>query len=416
MTSITNQSWNYDNPVASEVTSPGYTHHALVHSDIDTKADHVIGAANTKQFEIFLPSFIFICVLLVVGLPGNILALVIYHKKVKRAVAKNFLITMCICDTLSCAVVMPVELDIMRNFFEYDEQWLCKGFRFYAYSVSNVSSLTLIAIAVERYRIICNPWKPKFSSELSKRLCVCNIVIAILTSVPMAFIYGTQTVPLGQTDKERQQHDNSSGYESACNASVSVHKQAKTYRQTTTPVLGKACLMDDSMVGSSFPMYVVAVYIASIILTFLVFIYLYGHVIRKLASRRRKSMCQQNSEALGNTSNKRVKHVTIMAIILTLSYEVCYLPCLTAVCIRLAHPEFYSTLSVSGKMIFNFMLKSYLLNSALNPFIYCFCNREFRLGLWTLMRSLKITFRPSRQDSVGDTNTKTFSETVFRRV
>ena len=421
-TSITNHSW-FGEAGKMVITYGNLTSdhefNADVDHDIETKVEQVIKAASAQQFHIFLPSFVIICILLAVGLPGNVLALVIYHKKVKRAIAKNFLITMCICDTLTCAVVMPIELDLMRYYFEYDQEWLCKSFRFFAYSVNNVSSLTLVAIAVERYRIICNPWKPKFSEQLSQRICCCTVVLSILASVPMAVMYGTQTIPLGNVTRGNVHRykaisANCTGLSLGCNKSDEVQGQTTSLQQMTKDVVGKSCLMDSNMIGSSFPIYVVSIYISSIVIVFIIFIYLYSHVIRMLARRRKKSMCQQQNNGLQGSSNKRMKHVTVMAIILTVTYEVCYLPCLVAVCIRLAYPGHYMTLTTSGKRMFDLMLKSYLLNSAINPFIYCFCNREFRLGLYMLLRSFKVTFLPSKQDSVGDTNTKSFSETAFR--
>lgn len=388
-------------------------HYRRTDKELQAKTEQFIRTANDDQFQIFLPSFSFVWVLLAVGLPANILSLVIFKRKLKKAIARNFLITMCVCDSISCAMIMPVELDIMRHFFEYESQWLCKSFRFLAFTVTNVSSLTLLAIALERYRIIVIPWKTKFNTQLALRICGVNVVIATLTALPMAVVYGTQTIPLGLlfegSGKDVGVSVNCSNNHRTCNSSF--HKQEGENRI----VYGKSCLVDDNMIGSSFPIYVVAVYLAVIVIIFIVLIYLYGRVITKLARRRSESMCQQNNKNQV-TLNKRVRHVTLMAIILTFAYEVCYLPCLTIVCLRLAQPSYYYSLSTSGKMVYNFLLKSYLLNSAINPYIYCFCNSEFRAGLFMLLRSLKITMLPSRHDSIDVTNTKNFSETAFRKI
>lgn len=403
-----NTSWNFEDTLQAQQDC----HFNIPEHDFDVKSKTIIDIANKGQLNILLPSFVMICGLLVVGLPGNILAFLIYQKKLKHTIARNFLLVMCICDTCNCAIVMPIELDIMRNFFDYDTQWLCKGFRLFAYSINNVSSLTLLAIAVERYRIICNPWKPKFSSKLSKRICCLNVVVAILTSIPMAFIYGTQTIPLGMISQDQSSHVdvNFSVFMHDCNISYDILQRTE---QIPIVVQGKSCLMDDNVIGSTFPMYVVAIYIASIILVFLTLIFLYGHVIRQLSRRRKESMCVQNSESLQGASCKRVQRVTVMTIVLTIAFELCYLPCLTAVCIRLAHPNYYNTLSASGRMMFNICLKSYLLNSTVNPFIYCFCNRDFRMGLFKLFRSIKIAIIPSKPEVVDVTSTKTFNDTAF---
>ena len=331
----------------------------------------VISKANDKQFEIFLPSFISIIVLMVIGIPGNLLTLIVYTRRLKKAIARQFLLTMATCDFLTCVIVMPAELMIMTHFFEWDLRWLCKSLRLFSYSVSNISSITLLIIAVERYRLVCKPWKSKFTTETSRNMCYINVIFSIVTALPMFFIYGTQNIPLFTL------HNTSTG-----NISNSSTEHAPDV------IYGKACLMDDAVTKLSFPFPVVTswVYIVSIIMSFIILIFLYSHVIKTLVKRRKESMCQKGGKSKEASSN-RIQKITIMMIILTVLYEICYLPCLSVVCLRLSNPTFYNTLSKAGKTVFQLLLKSYLLCSAFNPFVYCFCNQEFLAGLFWILQS-----------------------------
>ena len=45
------------------------------------------------------------------------------------------------------------------------------------------------------------------------------------------------------------------------------------------------------------------------------------------------------------------------------------------------NPNYYYSLTHPGKMIFQLFLKFYLVDSALNPIIYCYCSRDFRRAL-----------------------------------
>lgn len=333
----------------------------------------VISKANSRQFSIFLPTFVVICGLMIIGIPGNVLALLVYVKRLKNATARQFLMTLAACDLLTCSVVMPIELAIMTHFFDWDLRWLCKSFRLFSYSVSNISSLTLLCIAVERYRLICKPWKQKFTNETSRYICYGNVIIAVLYAFPMFFIYGTQTIPLHTTENTHLGN--------LTNSSMDI----------THVIYGKSCLMDDHNIvlpsAVHFSVITTCVYISSIVVMFLVLIFLYGHVIKTLANRRKESLCQKEKKSK-LTSATRIRKITIMMIVLTVLYEICYLPCLSVVCLRLTQPELYNTLSKAGKTTFQLLLKSYLLCSAFNPFVYCFCNQEFLAGLFWIIGHL----------------------------
>ncbi|XP_060572853.1 tachykinin-like peptides receptor 99D [Ruditapes philippinarum] len=316
---------------------------ALVHQEYPDIRYTVITKANDNQFEIFLPSFTLIIILMVIGLPGNILTLLVYTRRLKKAVARQFLITMATCDFLTCAVVMPTELVIMTHFFDLDLRWLCKFFRWFAYSVSNISCLTLLAIAFERYRLVCKPWKPKFTDTTSRRMCYVNIIISVATALPMFFVYGTQTIPLfaiqNITDGNR------------FNTSV---------EGLDVLIYGKSCLMDDAMeqLAFSFSFVTSVAHISSFIIIFLTLIVLFSHIIRSLAKRQKESICQKEGK-IKESSAYRIQKIIFMMIILTLLYGISYLPCIGVVCLRLNNPAYYNKLSAAGKAVFQFLLKSY---------------------------------------------------------
>lgn len=340
----------------------------------------VITVANAKQFHIFLPTFILICILLALGAPGNICALVVYITRMKQAVARQFLITLATCDLLTCLVVMPTELDIMNRFFLWDMRWTCKSIRWFAYMINNLANFTLLAIAIERYRLVCKPWKQKLTPCIKVKICFMNAFFATVTALPMFFIYGSQNILLYKSP--RSETNVTDEYSIDSNSTVSNGSDV-----ISTSVYGTSCLMDDEMATSKFPFYIVAFYIVCIVITFFVLIFLYGNVLKTLVLRRKQSLSQKQ-EKIQRDSTSRIRKVTLMMVVLTALYEICYLPCLVTVCIRLIYPDVYVTLSEPGKIIFQLMLKSYLLCSAINPFVYGFCNKEFTSELIKLSRSV----------------------------
>ncbi|KAL4232077.1 G-protein coupled receptor 1 [Mactra antiquata] len=329
----------------------------------------VISAANDRQFLTFLPTFVLICILMSFGIPGNLCALVVYVTRMKKAIARQFFITLATCDLLTCLVVMSTELDIMKRFFLWDMQYVCKCFRWLAYMTNNLSNFTLLAIAIERYILVCKPWKQKWTSSIKSKICYMNASIAIITSLPMFFIYGSQNILLHKSSRNKQ--ESTDGYSITENLTTSNGSDV-----TDIKIYGTSCLMDENMMDSKFPNTIVVIYIVGIVITFFVLIVLYGNVLKTLLERRKQSLCQQKEKHKKDSTN-RIRKVTFMMVVLTALYEICYLPCLVTVCIRLMRPDFYGTLSNLGKIIFQLMLKSYLLCSAFNPYVYGFCNKEF---------------------------------------
>ncbi|WAR30391.1 GPR39-like protein [Mya arenaria] len=348
-----------------------------IYSDI---ALNIIQKANKKQFHIFLPSFSVLCVLLIVGIPGNCLALFVYSKKLKRGIARGLFMTLITGDILSCLIVVPFELHIMNHFFDNYDELSCKLLRLFSYSVNNITSIVLLGIAFERYRVICTPWKSMLSPSTIRRTCYLIVIVSILYAIPMYFLYGIQTIAL-YSEKRRVANFTMKSY------SYNLTLSYKTIRASSDgfTVFGKSCLTDDNHRESSFPLIIVHMYIVSIILEFLILVFLYLNVILLLSKRRKMSTFQQNDK-WKRKSAKRVRYVTLTAFVLTLSYVVCYLPCLVCVCIRLWIPGYYRTLSEPGKMLFQLFLKFFLLDSAINPIIYCYCNKDFRQALISCLK------------------------------
>jgi len=75
-----------------------------------TFVEGVIENANSQQFGMFLPSFVILCIMLAISVPGNTLALLVYWRKLQNGIARGLFIKLCLGDLLSCVFVTPFEL------------------------------------------------------------------------------------------------------------------------------------------------------------------------------------------------------------------------------------------------------------------------------------------------------------------
>ncbi|KAL4217665.1 hypothetical protein ACF0H5_022407 [Mactra antiquata] len=375
-------------------------------------SDELMDIVNKTQFQILTPSLILVCVLMIIGIPGNLIALLVYLTKMKRNAASYFIITLAISDLINCTINLPVEIVLITNFTTFDIPWLCKFTRFLTAAMNNTSSFILAAIAVERFRSICRPLKPRMSSILTKSICVALTTCAILSAVPMIWGYGTATY---------------------------------TYSIYNVTVIIKTCLIDDAVKDTSYPNMLLIIFFVGHIVIFIILAVLYGCIAKKLLSGTKfsnsdlggkgiflqrqsssysiASFTMQSRTSLRNLStdseqplngkrkllrstssqsnieynltrkhgghNVRTKRLTFMLFLVTSVFEISFIPYLVIVCLRNHNPLYYDTLSVSHKMAFQFFLRSYLINCALNPVIYCFYNQNFRHGVKRLFYSIK---------------------------
>ena len=148
---------------------------------------------NQTVFQILTESLILVILLLIFGLPGNLLAFIVYLTKMKRNTASYFIMALTFSDLINCIFSLPVEISIIANFWTFDFPLICKLPRFLTAWVDNTTSFVLVAITVERFRSICTPLKPKFTAKLSKAICLSVYTLALISAVPMIWGYGTYT-------------------------------------------------------------------------------------------------------------------------------------------------------------------------------------------------------------------------------
>lgn len=151
-----------------------------------------------------LPSFVYILLLLIVGLPGNIMVCVYYltkhrhygshrdslNKKHKRLTASDIFILALACfDLISCSIAMPIELVLLRNYVIFDHPWLCKTSRYVSMFCTTSTSFVLLAIVISRFLGI--RMNVHMTNVHAKIIVLLSVLVGIGLSLPMLFLYGT---------------------------------------------------------------------------------------------------------------------------------------------------------------------------------------------------------------------------------
>ncbi|XP_052086007.1 probable G-protein coupled receptor No9 [Mytilus californianus] len=161
-----------------------------------------------------LLSFIYILLLMIIGISGNLLVCYIYifyqkksqsttrsfqgrNKSSKLKTTDIFIISLACFDLISCLIAMPMELTLLRNFLTFDHPLLCKLSRAVSMFCTISTSFVLLAIAVSRFvGIRLRSINIKITTFHAKIIVIVSVLFAVALSSPVLVLYGTYTFPL----------------------------------------------------------------------------------------------------------------------------------------------------------------------------------------------------------------------------
>ena len=320
-------------------------------------------AVNNAVFvNTLLPAFIYICILLLIGIPGNVLVIYVYLLKWKKNKLRTFLLSLAYYDLFNCLTSMTTEVALILNFIKFDYPILCKVSRFATAVVTNGSTFLLIAIAVDRYRRICRIYRTQITTRQARLICVLSILYTAVTSWPLLFLYGTYTVNIPIDD---------------------------------VTVVGKTCLIEDAMLKTDFPFVIGLFHLIGHFIVDVVLIIHYSLIGQAVCRRRQSRQRVKISDAVDSPSIQLEQHgggvssgtSTMILFLVTLVFILSFLPYSIIAIIRYQDPGLYYRLSNIEKSVYQLFLRSYFLNSVLNPIVYCFVSKQFREKAYEAIRS-----------------------------
>lgn len=338
--------------------------------------------------SLLTPSMVFICVLIAAGIPGNVISILVYGIQLRSATGRYAIIALAACDIINCCLSIPVEIYVMTTYWSFDNAALCKMSRYLTYAMNNSSGLILLAIACERYRTICTPHKPKIQNSFILKSCVVLIIIGMLLALPALWIYGIQTDKhnVSISDELHSVVHDTIIFE---HGGLGANTYVDTGRTYYSGVVTKRCLIDDPMRKSWFTYsHFLFLSIASILVWF-VLIVIYAKIGMKI-KRLQSGRGSITDEERIRSSAKRKKHATMMLFLITMAFQFSFIPFIIITNIRFfTEPSWYNNLTRGQKMVYHFFLRSYYLNCAVNPFIYCVSSSMFRSAVMKLFTRLR---------------------------
>ena len=152
---------------------------------------------NDVLVELHIPTIVFIAILMVVGVFGNILVLYIYTTKYHPSTYRSFILWLGWIDLIACTVGMPLLIVSMLYPYMFPSEEACKTFRFLHVFFVVSSAFIVMAIAIERHRRICNSFSREMTPRKIKLMCLAASILGCIVAVPAIFVFGDAIVETG---------------------------------------------------------------------------------------------------------------------------------------------------------------------------------------------------------------------------
>ena len=370
-------------------------------AEYDTLA--ILQNLNDDKAKIWYGAIIFMGILCLVGVVGNLHVLII-HLRLPKSNVKIFICFLAVIDLVSCGIDIPFNIVMCSYPLMYYNDASCKIFKYLGGCVLVGTGLLLLTIAVERYRKICKPFSRQVSLKQVKILCVVVLAVAVLLPTHALFLYGSTEVST--------KHLNITGYE--CH--IKAELQDTVYRHIHIGIIFTGSL------GSCTALTVLYILIG-------VKIWQHQAKMRRIKERvpskatdqsERKTVLEiapeshsdtedvasnqsetseqdtsftssshkcnqthkrQNAVEINEDQFNQMKRTTYMFILISSFCILSFIPYPALRIYQFFNKDWYDSLNLSELNGVNVALSTYFLNNVVNIFVYIGCDPSFRRNL-----------------------------------
>ncbi|VDI51701.1 Hypothetical predicted protein [Mytilus galloprovincialis] len=143
-----------------------------------------ISEFNDEKFRDLLPPIVFIVLTLIIGVPGNLVVLVIYGKKYAKSVHRTIVWNLAVADQIFCTIGIPFNIARIVHYYSFEGEWTCVVFVVLLYFLLLYSTHLLLLLSIHRFRKICFPLRTQISLNNVNYWVFACLVIAFILSAP----------------------------------------------------------------------------------------------------------------------------------------------------------------------------------------------------------------------------------------
>ncbi|XP_038076468.1 octopamine receptor-like [Patiria miniata] len=142
-----------------------------------------------------------LAIVTIIGIPGNILVLLVYANKTKRTGTRVFILGLAAVDLFICALSgYRFYLWIHEDSFSSD--FICRFFSWIGLASELSSAFVTTAVAVDRYLAICRPHLGWMTHKRAQIVCFTGVVASTVLTLPAVLVYTASTDTQGHKSCE----------------------------------------------------------------------------------------------------------------------------------------------------------------------------------------------------------------------
>ena len=391
----------------------------------------VFDAINKEAKSIKIWSFVLTIIYSVVGTIGNSMVIYIYGFKWQKNKTRIFILCLGALDFVNCTFNMPVEIAIAWSPLNFDQHLICKLSRGCTYVINNTGSLVFVAVAIDRYLLVYKPLRSRrLTPKFAKIMCLAAFLISTSVSWPAFVFYGSRTITVkyknynivGKTCLISDNFDLTMPiilifttflfalliiifliltclyiiigrkiYLATCTdlkMADSAEDPSAFSRSILSAITGSTkthhLKVDETKIKPPRPESSVSFEISITEDTELC-----KTSVRKETVKDKPKQKSRMSRRYSSVNSGATRRNTIMMRMVTIAFMLSFTPFLILLIIRYTDPSFSSNIKTkAGKIFYDICLRSYLINSVVNPWIYGFMNRQFRKMVKDVLRKL----------------------------
>lgn len=285
-----------------------------------------------------LPTLVYLSVLEVIGVIGNVLILLIIGLVYKPNNFRCYILTLASLDLMTCLISIPAEIADNALPLMFYSEFFCKFSRFIGTIGKLGSAFVLVVMAVGRYRKICFPFNKDLSLKTARGLCLSAVVLSVAFSWPTLIIEG--------------------------------HK----VEEFPGNITGYGCSTDDDLRGTEYPFIQATIMLVIFVIVFCILTILYARIIWELRDHFR-----MNRLLRIENNQRRTKHrVTKIFLCITIAFIFSFIPHLSLRALRTFKRGNILPPSPWVLGLLPLLARSYFVNNVVNVFVYYVGDPLFR--------------------------------------
>lgn len=190
---------NFSEPLSpmENMTASYNTNFSVTDTTVMSYSNKTLQEYNDEEANRRLIPVIYLGLLMLIGIPGNLIVLIVYPSRFPKTKHRMFITGLAVADILVCVVTLPFEITEMRFQYTFFNSLCCKVFRACNNLFALSSIFILMGLSGDRYRRVCTPLKVQMTSRHATIYIIFCVVLAVIFSWPNFFISGIRLVNLG---------------------------------------------------------------------------------------------------------------------------------------------------------------------------------------------------------------------------